>query len=512
MTSTEQAREVIRWCRQLAKLSEDRTATTRTFLSKPMRDVHTALAAWMARIGMTVRVDAIGNLRGVYPATTSPRMRRSAPRFFIGSHLDTVPNAGAFDGVLGVVMAIALVEMLGGKRFPFAIEVVGFSDEEGVRFGVPFLGSRALAGSFDSALLDRTDESGKTVRDAIRGFGLDPNRIPDAQAAASSLGYLEFHIEQGPVLDNLNLPLAVVDVISGQSRADVTFRGMAAHAGTTPMKTRKDALACAAAWIAEVEREALATSGLVATVGRINVEPGAGNVVPGKSNLSLDVRHPADSMRKASVDRLLKAAEEIATRRGLAATCEPRLDQASVAMDPSIAAMLDRAVERAGFPVHRMSSGAGHDAMIVAARMPVGMLFLRCAEGISHHPAESVREEDVAAALETGPHVSRRAFAGPPWLTRSFAAGRSSFPTAGRQRTFASKMVGSSKSRPICPAAARRSMRAACTYFPGSSTSTCTSTSRGARNGKAPRQAATRSRPAAARRSSTCRSTRRRAR
>lgn len=402
MTATEQAREVIRWCRQLAKLSEDRAVITRTFLSRPMRDVHTALAAWMARAGMTVRVDAIGNLRGVYPPVVSPTPVASAPRFFIGSHLDTVPNAGAFDGVLGVVLAVALVELLGDRRFPFAIEVVGFSDEEGVRFSAPFLGSRALAGSFDQALLDGTDESGKTLRDAIRAFGLEPNRIPDAQAAADSLGYLEFHIEQGPVLDNLNLPLAVVDVISGQSRADITFTGMAGHAGTTPMRMRKDALACAAAWITEVEREALTTSGLVATVGRIEVEPGAGNVVPGKASVSLDVRHPADSMRKTSADRLRRAAEEIATHRGLTVTCEPRLDQPSVAMAPSIAAMLDRAVERAGSPAHRMSSGAGHDAMILAGRMPVGMLFLRCAGGISHHPAESVREDDVAAALEAG--------------------------------------------------------------------------------------------------------------
>lgn len=401
MTSTERAREVIRWCRQLAKLSEDRSATTRTFLSKPMREVHTVLAAWMARVGMAVRVDAVGNLRGVYPPGVSEKPA-SAPRFFIGSHLDTVPNAGAFDGVLGVILAIALVEMLGDKRFSFSIEVVGFSDEEGVRFGAPFLGSRGLAGSFEAALLDLTDDAGRTLRDAIHGFGLDSNRIPDAQAPAGSLGYLEFHIEQGPVLEHLNLPLAVVDMISGQSRADVTFSGMAAHAGTTPVKMRRDALAGAAAWITEVEREAISTAGLVATVGRINVVPGASNVVPGHCTVSLDVRHPADSMRRAAADRLSRAAAEIASGRGLTCTNEPRLDQPSVAMDSSIAAMLDRAVERAGFPAHRMSSGAGHDAMTLAPRMPSGMLFLRCAGGISHHPDESVREEDVAAALETG--------------------------------------------------------------------------------------------------------------
>ena len=402
MTSLEQAREVIRWCRQLAKLSEDRSAITRTFLSKPMRDVHTALAAWMARVGMTVRIDAVGNIRGVYPPRVSSAPAAAVPRFYIGSHLDSVPNAGAFDGVLGTVMAVALVELLHDKRLPFAIEVVGFSDEEGVRFGAPFLGSRALAGTFDAALLDRTDGTGRSLRDVIRHFGLEPNRIPDAQAPDGALGYLEFHIEQGPVLENLNLPLAVVDVISGQSRAELTFDGSAGHAGTTPMKMRKDALACAAAWITEVEREALTTSGLVATVGRIEVEPGAGNVVPGRAVVSLDVRHPADRMRKTAVERLSRAADEIATRRGLKLTCEPRLDQPSVAMDPAIAAMLDRALEQSGAPAHRMSSGAGHDAMVLATKMPAGMLFLRCEGGISHHPAENVREDDVAAALEAG--------------------------------------------------------------------------------------------------------------
>ena len=401
MTSIEQSREVIRWCRRLSTLSEDANATTRTCLSRPMREVHTALAEWMSRLGMAVRVDAIGNIRGTYPSQASSPLS-AAPRFYIGSHLDTVPNSGAFDGVLGTVLAIALVELLGEKRFPFAIEAVGFSDEEGVRFGAPFLGSRALAGTFDPALLDRLDGHGRSLRDAIRAFGLDPQRIPDAQAPGSALGYLEFHIEQGPVLDNDNRPLAVVDVISGQSRAEVAFDGIAAHAGTTPMRMRKDALACAAAWIAEVEREAHAASGLVATAGKISVEPGASNVVPGRATVSLDVRHPDDRMRKASVERLSKAAEDIAARRGLTMRWEPRLDQPSVAMDASMAAMLDRALEQSGVPSHRMFSGAGHDAMIVAARMPAGMVFLRCEGGISHNPAENVRAEDVAAALEAG--------------------------------------------------------------------------------------------------------------
>jgi allantoate deiminase len=401
MTATEQAGEVIRWCRRLAKLSEDPHAITRTFLSGPMREVHTALATWMARVGMSVRVDAAGNLRGVYPARTS-QAPSGVRRFYIGSHLDTVPNGGAFDGVLGTVLAIALVELLGDRRFAFAIEVVGFSEEEGVRFGAPFLGSRALAGTFDPTLLDRTDEHGRSMREAIRHFGLDPGRIPDAAAPAGALGYLEFHIEQGPVLENLNLPLAVVDVISGQSRAELTFEGVAGHAGTTPMDMRRDALQGAAAWIAEVERLAMATPGLVATVGKISVEPGAGNVVPGRAIASIDVRHADDQQRTRSVERLAKAAEEVASQRGLTMTWKPQLEQASVAMDDSMVAMLDRALERTGARRHRMSSGAGHDAMVLAAKMPAGMLFLRCEGGISHHPAENVGDADVAAALDAG--------------------------------------------------------------------------------------------------------------
>lgn len=397
MTSAEQAREVIRRCRQLAEYSEARGETTRTFLSKPMRDVHSRLAGWMAAAGMTVRVDAAGNIRGVHSSASE-----TAPRLFIGSHLDTVPNAGAFDGILGVVLGVALIEMLDGHQFPFSIEVVGFSDEEGVRFGAPFIGSRAFTGNFDFALLTRRDAQGRSLSDAIRDYGLDPARLGDAQAASPSAGYLEFHIEQGPVLDDLNLPLAIVDAIVGQTRVDVALTGMANHAGTTPMATRRDALAGAAEWITAVEREAGATAGLVATVGRVHVEPGAGNVIPGRCELSLDVRHASDAARKTAVEQLERAARNIASRRRLEVSWEQSLDQSSVPMDSALASVLTGAVEQAGFVPHRMSSGAGHDAMIVASRMPAAMLFLRCEKGISHHPAESVREEDVAAALEAG--------------------------------------------------------------------------------------------------------------
>jgi allantoate deiminase len=320
-----QAREVIRWCRALAECSEEPGATTRTFLSSPMREVHARLTAWMARVGMDVHVDAAGNLRGVYSAS-SASSGTTTGRLLIGSHLDTVPHAGAFDGVLGVVLAIALVDLLGGRRLPFTIEVVGFSDEEGARFGVPFIGSRALVGAVDDDLLDRRDAGNRRVSDAIRDYGLDPAGLAGAAAGGDAFGYLEFHIEQGPVLDDLGLPLGIVDTIAGQSRYDVVFAGRAGHAGTTPMAARRDALAGAAEWVGVVERDAQTTPGLVATVGRIEARPGASNVIADRCRATLDVRHPVDDVRVAAAARLIGCAREIALRRGLQIVCETQLD------------------------------------------------------------------------------------------------------------------------------------------------------------------------------------------
>jgi allantoate deiminase len=390
------ARDVIGVCRELAAFSEEPGATTRRFLSPPMRDVHARLGAWMENTGMTVTVDAAGNLRGLYPAESA-----AAPRLLIGSHLDTVPHAGAFDGILGVALGIALVDLLGGRRLPLAIEVVGFSEEEGVRFSVPFIGSRALAGTVDDDLLHRRDGEGVSVREALVDFGLDPARLSEARANRA-IGYLEFHIEQGPVLDRLSLPLGVVTAIAGQTRAEVTFTGAANHAGTTPMSARRDALAAAAEWIGLVERDARSVPDLVATIGRIDVAPGAANVVPGRAIASLDVRHADDAVRRATAERLVLAAREAGDRRGVGVTIDIRLDQRTVPMDEGLTAMVARAVERSGATVHRMASGAGHDAMILAPVMPVAMLFLRSPGGVSHHPDETVLEGDVASALAAG--------------------------------------------------------------------------------------------------------------
>jgi allantoate deiminase len=375
-------KELIHRCRMLAAQTEEPGFTTRTYLSPPMREVHRLVRGWMDAAGMTTRIDAVGNLRGVYG---------DGPRIMIGSHLDTVPRAGAFDGILGVMIAIALVE----RRPPCAVEVAAFSEEEGVRFGVPFIGSRALVG---------TPVMDEPVLSAIRDYGLDPAHIPDAILDPEVKAYLEFHIEQGPVLDTLDRPLGVVEAIAGLSRWDVRFEGKANHAGTTPMTARHDALASAAEWIGLVEHFAQSTPDLVATVGKIEVEPGAGNVIPGVAIASLDVRHVFDEVRERAVNVLLDGAEHFACRRGVSVSAESRLDQPAVALHFE---RLEQAVESAGFPVHLMMSGAGHDAMIMAAKVPSAMLFLRSPGGISHHPDESVLESDVDAVLEVGAEFLR---------------------------------------------------------------------------------------------------------
>jgi len=354
----------------------------------------------MEAVGADVRIDAAGNLRGFYPAAES-----KAPRLLLGSHLDTVPNAGAYDGVLGVVLAVALLEALDGRRLPFGIEIVGFSEEEGVRFGAPFIGSRALTGRLDEKLLERKDSRGISVRQAIEDFRLNPGEIPLAALGNDILGYVEFHIEQGPVLETLKRPLGVVDAIAGQSRLEFTFVGRANHAGTTPMHLRHDAIAGAAEWITAVEREAHKVLGLVATVGTIEAKPGATNVIAGEARLTLDVRHGLDEVRIRAMENLIREAEVIAKRRGVSVSQNILLSQSAVAMDPFLIHEIEQAIRKTGCEPHRMVSGAGHDAMIVAEKVPAAMIFLRTPGGISHDPAESVAIEDVAKGIECGLHL-----------------------------------------------------------------------------------------------------------
>jgi allantoate deiminase len=389
----ERALRAIAECRQIATMTEEPGRITRRFLTPPTRDVHALLRAQMETLGMTVQVDAAGNLRG--------RSNRTGKRLLLGSHVDTVPNAGAFDGVLGVTMALECADLAREMALPLAIDVIAFSEEEGVRFGVPFIGSRAVADRFDPALLSLRDEAGHTLAHAIRAFDLDPNLIPAAVLdTADTLGFVEIHIEQGPVLEAENLSVAAVTGIVGQTRLTVEFAGQANHAGTTPMHLRRDALAGAAEWINAVETHAKRTEGLVATVGKIDASPNAGNVIAGTTTLALDVRHLHDAVRLNAVNELLESANAIAARRGLAMQSTRQMDQPAVPMDEQLSAYLVEAMEAAGLPPKRMPSGAGHDAMVMAARMPTAMLFLRSPGGISHNPAETVRDVDVEAALE----------------------------------------------------------------------------------------------------------------
>jgi len=402
-TSLESAGKAIERCRELAKLSEEEDQTTRTFLSPPMREAQRLIRGWMEGAGLTVTIDAVGNVRGVVPGS-----RSGAAPLLIGSHIDTVPGAGPFDGVLGVMLAIGLVEALDGETPEFGIEVVAFSEEEGVRFHIPFLGSRALIGTLDRDTLQVQDDRGITMAQAIRDFGLNPDRLDEAQVRSSVLGYVEFHIEQGPILDNLRMPVGVVEGIVGQTRLEAVFRGTTNHAGTTPMHLRRDAMPAASEWILEVERQASAVPGIVATVGSITAVPGAVNVIPGEVRATLDVRHADDLRRAAAVHRLIAHARAIAERRKLEFDWNTRLDQHAIRCDPALTDAMARSVELSGLPVHRMVSGAGHDAMVMASRMPVAMLFIRSPEGISHHSAESVRIEDVAAALRSGSHFLKQ--------------------------------------------------------------------------------------------------------
>jgi len=392
------AERVVSRCRELARVTDAPGQTTRAFLSPATHAAHALVGGWMRAADLQVWTDAIGNLRGVSEAASD------APRLVIGSHLDTVMNAGAFDGPLGVVLGIELVEGMQREALPFAIDVIGFSEEEGVRFGKPFLGSLALIGELEHGLLQLPDKAGVSVAQAGQEFGVDRRRLEDAVLAASAFAYLEFHIEQGPVLEAEGLPLAVVDAIAGQTRMQLSFRGHANHAGTTPMgRLRHDAVAAAAEWIGEVERYANGCAGLVATVGKLDVPSGAANVIAGECVATLDVRHAKDEVRAAAVKHILQAAERAASARGALVESRTMLEQAAVAMDPVLTDALAHACRRTGgAEPRRMTSGAGHDAMIVAWRVPASMVFLRSPGGLSHHPEESVLISDVEAAYRAG--------------------------------------------------------------------------------------------------------------
>lgn len=380
--------------------SEVQGQLTRRFLTPAHNAALERLTLWMTSAGMTVRRDAAGSLVGRYEGETP-----NAPALMIGSHIDSVRNGGRYDGPLGIMLGIDVVEALrdAGRRLPFAIEVIAFGDEEGSRFSASMSCSRAIAGTLDpDAVLDMRDPDGVTLAQAFTAFGLDPQRIADARREPSEvLAFLEAHIEQGPVLEAEGLALGVVTAIAAQKRLVVRITGMAGHAGTTPMALRKDPGPAAAECILALERLCQAgTDNLVGTVGRLTALPGAFNVIPGAVEFSMDIRAETSPTRDAALEAVTAEIHAIAARRGLSAsvTLMQTLDESPC--DPGLTAMLEAAVGDLGLPPRRLPSGAGHDAMVMAALCPTAMLFIRCEGGISHNPAESVTEADCALAAQ----------------------------------------------------------------------------------------------------------------
>ncbi len=376
----------------LAHISEQANGLTRTYLSQQHAEANRLVGSWMREAGLAVHVDAAGNLVGRREGD-----RPGLPCLMLGSHLDSVRNAGRYDGMLGVLTAIECVEALGARPLPFAIEVIGFGDEEGVRFQATMLGSRAIAGTFDPALLDLQDAAGMALRDALSAFGLDPAAIAlAARRREDVLAYVEYHIEQGPVLEAEGLPVGVVTAINGQQRFRIQLDGMAGHSGTVPMRLRQDALAAAAECVLAAERIATGVPDAVATVGQLAPSPGATNVIAGRAVFSLDVRSPRDADRAAVAAAILSECRAIAARRRVTIDIVQTHELASCGCAPWLQAQLSAAIAADGHRVVALPSGAGHDAMAMVALTDVAMLFLRCRDGISHHPAESITAEDAA--------------------------------------------------------------------------------------------------------------------
>jgi allantoate deiminase len=393
MEVTIAARRIWDRCEALGRISELPGGLTRIFLSPEQRLANELVLGWMREAGMAARLDPIGNVVGRYEGE-----RPGLPCLMLGSHLDTVRDAGKYDGMLGVVAAIECVASLNarGVRLPFAIEVVGFADEEGVRFNATLLGSRAVAGTFKAEVLAATDRDGVTMREALERFGLNPSQIQKAaRRRAEVLAYAELHIEQGPVLEAEGLPVGVVSGIFGANRYTVEVDGMAGHAGTVPMTLRQDALAAAAECVLAVERVCARTRDLVGTVGRVEALPGAVNVIPGKARFTLDVRALLDSVRREAVLDLLAEFEGIGRRRGVRIKATKVHEGDTAACAPWLMEQLGAAIGAEGLRVRELPSGAGHDGMAMIDLAPIGMLFVRCEKGISHNPAEAITLADV---------------------------------------------------------------------------------------------------------------------
>jgi allantoate deiminase len=393
------ARQIMERCDVLAGFTTVEGQITRPYGTTALAGARDQIAVWIADAGMSTRVDTVGNLIGRYeadPAIPEPKT------FVIGGHFDSVVDAGRYDGILGVLSGIAAVARLRdtGVRLPFAIEVLAVVDEEGNRFHTSFLGSSPLAGQWDPAWLDLADDEGVTLREAISAWGGDPDAIgQESFDPATLLGFVEMHIEQGPVLEAEDLPVAVVSSITGSARATMVVHGMAGHVGTVPMGLRRDALAAAAEIVLAVEDTGRSEPDLVATVGRMEVGPGAPNVIPGRVEMTLDLRHSDPAVRERAIGAIREAGTAIAERRGVRLQWIDAPGFEGITCDDGLSTALGKAIAAEGYRSISLYSGAGHDALTLAKVAPVSMLLVRCKEGISHNPAESISVDDVDVAM-----------------------------------------------------------------------------------------------------------------
>lgn len=396
------AQQVMSRCDELGKISQSDVYLDRRYLTTEHKQANQLVGGWMTQAGMITWQDEAGNLCGRLESK-----RPDAPRYLIGSHLDTVPNGGKYDGMLGVLAPISLIQAMTDQsiELPFHLDIVGFGDEEGTRFRSTLLGSRALTGKWPAEWRHVQDSDGVSLPDALKAFGLDFDEVKKAAIDHQDLlGYLELHIEQGPVLEDEGLPVGVVSAIAGAKRFDLSVKGMAGHAGTVPMPLRQDALCAVSEMILVVERVAQ-EHGIVATVGQINNRPNGVNVISGNTQFSLDIRSEFDEKRDAGLEQIMTEIHAIAARRNVTLEMMQTHSATAVHCDPTLQGVLRNAIEHAGHRVLTLPSGAGHDAMAIADICPVAMLFMRCDRGISHNPAEAVMTEDVAVALAVLDHT-----------------------------------------------------------------------------------------------------------